>query len=297
MKSIVVVAMLVACHPHAVAKASDPVRDVIAAFDRHRVVIIGESHGLREAGAFYVQLVRHPDFAKTVQAIVVEFASRQSQPLLDRYIAGDAVPPEQVRTIWRDTTKVASWESPIYADWLAAIRDVNAKLPAERRIRVLAGDSAIEWMHIRDHAAWAAIGDNNVSFARAIDDAVDRGQHVLVVEGSNHTMKSGDRNGAPNTTTRVEQHAPGATYVILLSVPKYFHDDAVDAQLGAQAALVPLVGTGLAKHGDALLYLGRELTEMKPPPGAIEPAYLQELDRRAQIEWGEPRHRKLLGIP
>ena len=44
----------------------------------------------------------------------------------------------EVRRIWRDTTKVASWESPIYAEWLAAIRAVNGGLPRSRRLRVLA---------------------------------------------------------------------------------------------------------------------------------------------------------------
>jgi hypothetical protein len=162
-----------ACHPDAVARPGDPVRDVIAAFDHHRVVIIGESHWLREAGDFYIRLVRDPDFATKAQTLVVEFASKQSQPLLERYIAGDDVPAEQVRTIWRNTTKVAGWESPIYAAWLAAIRDVNAKLPAARRIRVIAGDSAIDWTQIHDHAAWAATGDNNVAFADAIDGGLD----------------------------------------------------------------------------------------------------------------------------
>jgi hypothetical protein len=46
-----------------------------------------------------------------------------------------------------------------------------------------------------------------------------------------------------------------------------------------------------------MLFVGRELDEVKPRPDTIEPAYLDELDRRALIEWGEPRHRKLLGIP
>jgi len=297
MMIVPVIVLLLACHPAAVARPGDPVRDVIAAFDHHRVVIIGESHWLREAGDFYIRLVRDPGFATKAQAIVVEFASQQSQPLLDRYVAGEAVPAEQVRTIWRNTTKVASWESPIYAAWLAAIRDVNAKLPAARRIRVIAGDSAIDWTQIHDHAAWMATGDNNVAFADAIDGALDRGQHVLAVLGSNHTMKSGDRNGDPNTTTRVEAHAPGATYVVLLETPRYFHDDAIDARLGPAPALVPLPGTGLAEYGDALLFLGRDLVEVKPPAGTIEPAYLEELDRRAQIEWGEPRHRRSLGIP
>lgn len=76
-------------------------------------MIIGENHWLQQAGDFYIQLVRDARFQNTVQDIVIEFASRNNQPLLDRYVGGADVPMEQVRRIWRDTTKVASWESPI----------------------------------------------------------------------------------------------------------------------------------------------------------------------------------------
>lgn len=85
---------------------------------------------------------------------MVEFASRSDQALLDRYIGGEDVPYTEVEHIWRDTTKVASWESPIYANWLAAIRQVNKNLPASRRIRVLAGDTAIDWRRIHTHSEW-----------------------------------------------------------------------------------------------------------------------------------------------
>src|SRR5258706_6895567 len=105
MMVVPVIVLVLGCHADAVARPGDPVRDVIAAFDHHRAVIIGESHWLQEAGDFYIRLVRDPNFATKAQAIVVEFASKQSQPLLDRYIAGENVPAGQVRTIWRNTTK------------------------------------------------------------------------------------------------------------------------------------------------------------------------------------------------
>jgi hypothetical protein len=85
-----------------------------------------------------------PRIARTVDDIVIEFASRQSQPVLDRYIAGQDVPVEELRRVWRDTTKVAGWESPVYARWLEAIRDVNRGLPATHKSGVLAGDTKVE---------------------------------------------------------------------------------------------------------------------------------------------------------
>jgi Haem-binding uptake, Tiki superfamily, ChaN len=293
-------------------KPVDAVQGIVAAFQQHSVVIIGEAHWLRQAGDFYIDLVRDPAFQEPVQDIVVEFASRNNQPLLDRYIAGEDVPVDEVRHIWRDTTKVASWESPIYAEWLVAIRKVNKKLPPARRLRVLAGDTPIDWHRILTHSDWAALGDNNISIADVMLEQVLKKKHrALVVLGSNHVTKSGDRDGADNVTTRIESRYPGATYVVLLDSVTTLNSASQEllrisdrnAPALYEIAGAPLEkatgndGLPLIKKADALLYLGppEKLTLTFPPSGSLEPAYLQEVDRRSMIEWGELRARKFLG--
>ena len=293
---------------------ADGIQGIVAAFEQHPVVMIGEVHGLEPAGEFYGRLIRDRKFQETVQDIVVEFASRNHQPLLDRYIAGEDVPIEEVRDIWRDTTKVASWESPIYAQWLAAIRDVNKGLPPHRRLRVLAGDTAVDWQRIHTHADWEALGDNNVSFADIIvNEVLRRGHRALVVLGMNHVTKSGDRNGDEDTTTRVESGYPGSTYVVLLDNRGLLQAPAQElvrldrlpqnAPILCELAGTPLGdfpddhATPLGNRADALLYLGppETLTRAFPPAGSLEPTYWKELDRRSMIEWGELRDRKFLG--
>jgi hypothetical protein len=282
-------------------------RGIVAAFQHRSVVIIGEVHWLRQAGDFYVSLVRDPGFQENVQDIVVEFASRNNQPLIDRYIAGEDVSPEELRRIWRDTTKVISWESPIYAELLAAVRGVNGKLPPARRLRVLAGDTPIDWNNIHEHSDWAALGDNNVSIADVIERQVlAKKRRALVILGGNHVTKSGDRHGGPNTTTRVEAAYPGSTCVVLLyGAQTGWEDPATEALLHApglnaptfyQLAGSPLAKSPLARYADALLYLGprESLTISFPSRESIEPAYLKEIDRRSMIEWGDLRGRKFL---
>jgi enterochelin esterase-like enzyme len=286
----------------------DAVRGIVAAFKQHPVVIIGESpHWLRQAGDFYIRLVRDPSFQATVQDIVIEFASRNSQTLIDRYIGGENLASEEVRHIWRDTTKVASWESPIYAEWLASIRDVNQKLPPGRRLRVLAGDTAVDWSRLKVHSDWAALGDNNVSFAEVIvHQVLDKGHRALVVLGSNHVTKSGDRNGADNSTTRVESRYPGSTYVVLLLYGRALAstvEDQLNLPKRTEPALYDIRGTvggalkadpngqPLIKRTDALLYLvPREgFTQAVYPPESFDYAYVREVERRSMIEWGELR--------
>jgi hypothetical protein len=293
-------------------KSVDAVRGIVAAFQQRPIVIIGEAHWLKQAGSFYVTLIHDPPFQETIQDIVVEFASQNNQPLLDRYIAGEDVPLEDVRHIWRDTTKVASWESPIYAEWLASIREVNTTLPPARRLRVLAGDTAVDWSRIHTHSDWAALGDNNITIASVILDEVLKKKHrALVVLGSNHVIKSGGRDGADNTTTRIESRYPGSTFVALLDYRGLLGRSTQDKIRSLDHNLPTLhvlagtdlgnapsqAGLPLIKVADALLFLGPldTLTLAPPGPGSLETAYLNEIDRRSMIEWGELRARRFLG--
>src|ERR1700731_2290016 len=45
----------------------EAVRGIVAAFQDHPVVIIGEAHWLRQAGDFYIRLVQAPSFQERVQ--------------------------------------------------------------------------------------------------------------------------------------------------------------------------------------------------------------------------------------
>lgn len=92
----------------------DGVSGIVQAFQHYPVVAVGEIHSIQQAGDFYDSLVRNPDFQQTVNDIVIEFASRRSQPILDRYINGEDVSADDLRQVWENTTKVFAFESPIY---------------------------------------------------------------------------------------------------------------------------------------------------------------------------------------
>ena len=290
----------------------DAIRGIVAAFEKHPVVIIGEwQHGIQQLGDFYVRLIQDPAFQKTAPDIMIEFASRNNQPLLDRYVNGADVPPDDVKRIWRDTTKVAAWEFPMYAEWLKAIRDVNRSLAPGRRLRVLAGDTAIDWSRINSHSDWEKLGDNNVSFSEVItSEVLAKHRRALVVLGGNHVTKLGARNGDPNTTTLIEKRYPGSTYVAMHHLIPNDPEEALFQLPGnpAAATLYDLAGTSLGstpdkngveplKYVDAWLYVGpaASVTHSRPGPGTLENAYMKELDRRSLIEWGDLRTRRILG--
>ena len=103
------------------------VRTLISAFDQADIVALGEYHQRRVDSDVRIALVRHPDFAKKVRSIVVEFGSTSEQSTLDRYIRGENVSRAQLEQVWKTTTQAANgvWDAPIYADFFTAVRDVK----------------------------------------------------------------------------------------------------------------------------------------------------------------------------
>lgn len=127
--------------PNEAAGVDAIVRALIGAYDQVDIVALGEAHQRRIDSDVRIAMVRHPDFAKKVRSIVIECASVSEQSTLDRYIRGGNVPRPQLEQVWKATAETTNGfcDAPIYTDFLAAVRDVNSRLPTGQGIRVLAG--------------------------------------------------------------------------------------------------------------------------------------------------------------
>ncbi len=112
---------------------------LVSVFDQVDVVALGEVHQRQMDSDLRIAVIRNPEFAKKVRFIVVEFASTTEQSTLDRYVRGENVSRAQLERVWT-TTSNGVWDSPIYADFFTAVREINAKLRADARIRVFGGD-------------------------------------------------------------------------------------------------------------------------------------------------------------
>ena len=192
------------------------VRSLISAFDQYDIVALGEAHGkFKQESDLRIALVRHPDFAKKVRFIVVEFGSTTEQATLDRYIRGENVSPDQLAQVWRTTTQAANgndiWEYPIYPEFFAAVRDVNSKLPADRQIRVLGGDPGPGDNRSRETAAVDVIKDQ----------VLEKHGKALVIYGTAHFYRSltkdylesmGDDTGI---VKKLDIDYPGRTFVVI----------------------------------------------------------------------------------
>ncbi len=125
------------------------VTNLLSAFDHVDVVALEERRGNKADAELRLRLVRDPDFPFRVNSIIVEFGSSLHQAILDRYIDGQDVSRAEIEQVWRDTTQVAAWDAPVYAEFLAAVREVNGKLPPLRRVHVIAGDPPIDWDKVK----------------------------------------------------------------------------------------------------------------------------------------------------
>src|SRR5216683_2348657 len=188
-------------------------RTLISAFDQADIVALGEYHQRRVDSDVRIALVRHPDFAKKVRSIVVEFGSTSEQSTLDRYIRGGNVSRAQLEQVWKTTTQAANgvWDQPIYADFFAAVRDVNSNLPADARIRVFGGDPGPGDNRSRETAAVSVLKEQ----------VLQKHGKALVIYGAAHFYRAmpGDYVSSMGEDIGIarmlEIEYPGRTFVVI----------------------------------------------------------------------------------
>lgn len=170
-------------HPPSESAGTDKiVRTLISALDHVDILALGEAHDSKPDSDLRIALVRNPNFGRKVRAIVVEFASTTKQSTLDHYIRGENVSPAELAQVWNTTTQAANgtWDSPAYAEFFKAVRDVNAKLRPDQQIRVLGGDPGP--------------GDNRSRETAAVDvikkQVLQEHEKALVIYGAAHFYRA-----------------------------------------------------------------------------------------------------------
>ena len=171
------------------------VQNLISVFDQADIVALGEAHGRRLDSDL-----------RMVRSIVVEFGSTTEQSTLDRYIRGENVSRAQLERVWK-TTSNGAWDSPIYADFFTAVRDVNSKLPADGRIRVFGGDPGPTDQRERETAAAAVLEEQVFS----------KHGKALAIYGAAHFYRTAPASfGASAELARtLEKAHPGRIYTVI----------------------------------------------------------------------------------
>ncbi len=157
------------------------VKGILAAWDKFDVVCLGEDHGSKNDSDLRIALVEDPAFTRKVRVIMIESASVTRQDVLDRFVLeGDEMPRDKLRVVWSEASGAEVWESPIYEAFIRAVQKVNLKLPAEQRVRLLAGDNPKQ--------------SNRRRFIReaVAREILDKGLKGLTIYGAGPLRKPGD---------------------------------------------------------------------------------------------------------
>jgi hypothetical protein len=185
---------------------------ILAAFQTHALVGLGDYHGMAQEEDFYAALVRDPRFAKGVGNILVEFGDASQQETIDRYVAGEDIPYTQLRKVWTDTV---GWIPTVTAlgfmNFYAEVRATNLTLPSSQRIHVWLGDPPVDWSKIRTKADLSQIpGSGRDSYPADLlkSQILAKNKKALIIYGTFHFF------GQSSLKALVEQRYPGALFTV-----------------------------------------------------------------------------------
>jgi hypothetical protein len=241
-------------------------------------VLLGEVHRSAEMHAFLRALVVSPEFHRVVDDVVLEATNVRFQPILDRFIAGDSVSRDSLRLVWRNSTQLLLWDSPLYEELLETIRAVNHALPAEHRLRVLASDPPIDWTNLRSASDFPrSYGYRDWQTTEIIErEVLARNRRALVIIGTTHVRRAGPKvDSLPTSPERegvgeaLARKHPGAAYSIETVVGTSELATLV-CSMASPNMLLPVRSTSLETQSSSILF-GRNITFFRVVDGRRVP--------------------------
>jgi hypothetical protein len=188
---------------------------VLEAFQTHRLVGLGEEHGLQNHHDALAMLLSDPRLPGVADDIVVEFGNALYQATMNRFIGGQPVSDADLRPAWRNTTQspYGTWDQPVYEQFYRTVRAVNWTRPAGRRMRVLLGDPPIDWTKITNASEFFVFLHQRDAHAASVveKEVLGKGHRALLCYGGQHL-----HHWPPGATlvSLIEQRTGERTYTI-----------------------------------------------------------------------------------
>jgi len=273
----ILLALASVCAAQANPIPTNPTTAVLHAFDTHDLVMFGEIHWNKQEYRWLQSLIANPEFADRVDDVVMEFGNSLYQKSVDRYVAGESVPMEDVQRAWRNTLGLGD-PPPIYDELYKTVRDVNLRRRGKHQIRVLCGDPYIDWDKVKTKDDIGPfLGHRDQWYAQVVKDEVLAKHHrAFLIAGSAHFLRErGDGYIEPEL-----RRAGAKTFVILAGTNAVKGYDDLDHRFDSWPApsialvtgnwvgdlpAIPVISGGtesidppvkLKDEADALLYLG-----------------------------------------
>jgi hypothetical protein len=244
---------------------------VLEALVTHRLVGLGESHGLQNHHDVLAALLTDSRVPEVVDDIVVEFGNARYQKTIDRFIAGQPVDNVDLRPVWRNTTQspAGTWDQPVYEQFYRTVRAMNWTLPS-KRMRVLLGDPPIDWSKITNPRELQVFLRQRDTHAASVvqQQVLNKGRRALLCYGGEHLMHS-----TPDLASIVEQRTGERTYTIADLVPDAGDPGGLARSLSpyARNTVIPTAGSWLGSFDAGQLVQAVGGVTTKPKHGGKPP--------------------------
>jgi hypothetical protein len=216
-------------------------------------------------------LLADPRLPDVVDDIIVEWGNPLYQDTIDAFIAGQPVADAELRPVWRNTTQspLETWDAPVYEQSYRLVRVVNWPLPGRQQIRVLAGDSPIDWAKITTASQLRPTPSRNTFVASLVDKQVlAKGHRALLCYGMTGLFHGTGMTGA------IEQATGQRIYVIADPVPLAGDPSGLAAKLSGypRNTVVPAAGTWLGSFDAGLFVAEAHASQPGNPASTPTPA-------------------------
>ena len=168
---------------------------MIRLFRTHDIVMFGEVHDSEQEYEWLCDLVKTQGFADHVDDIVVEFGNPLYQKTVDRYVAGENVPSDEVQEAWRNMVADTEPVSPVYGWLYKAVREANMQRPGKRGLRLLMGSPPGDWSRIRNSADLAPYESEREQWYTQVvkTEVLAKHRHALLIMGAGHFLRGHDQ--------------------------------------------------------------------------------------------------------
>jgi len=207
------------------AEYKDTTEVLLAAFEQHHIVALGENHGHEEFHEWLIRLLEQPRAQQTIDDIVVEWGNALYQDAVDRYIDGQDVPRDSISMAWRNTIVSPNtvWDAPVYRRFFERVRQINSRLGPEDRYRVVLADSPVNWDLVKSREDLRPFFDRAAHMAETVRrESLLKGRRALFIAGGLHVSRIPRRrirdDGVPmgeiTPVAWLELRHPGSVFVI-----------------------------------------------------------------------------------
>jgi hypothetical protein len=245
---------------------------LLAAFEKHPLVALGEWHDSQQDRELRMNLLRQEGLADKVQNIVVECGNSLYQETLDRYVEGESVPHEEIEKVWRDTTQspVAGTDFSACQSVIDQARSINRNRTAGKKLRVLAGDPPIDWAKVKTAQDLMPFLQSRDSVAATITEreVLAKHQHALLLYGAGHIWRKNAAIAASNLATILDKDHPGQLFTVVRLSGRYPETAKLEKLISTQDRPVFLdLKTSPVGALDANEFIGRDIPVKLFPQG------------------------------